>query len=77
MILIVRRRKTPKTSSDTESKEILEIKKALYLSMLKDIEKQHRGKQISDEAYSKIKNEYKQQAVTVMQKLEEMTGKKN
>ena len=76
MILVVRRRQTPTTSGDTESKEILDIKKALYLTMLKDIEKQHRGKQISDEAYSKIKNEFKQQAVTVMQKLEEKKGKK-
>ena len=43
--------------------------------MLKDIEKQHRGKQISDETYTKLKSEYKQHAVTVMQKLEDITKK--
>lgn len=77
MILIVRRRQTPAKSRETESKEILDTKKALYLAMLKDIEKQHRGKHISDETYSKLKNDFKQQAVAVMQKLEDISGKKN
>ena len=44
--------------------------------MLKDIEKQHRGKQVSDETYSKLKSEFKQQAVAVMQKLESFTEEK-
>jgi hypothetical protein len=76
MILVVRRKRSPTTKSENESKEVLDTKKALYLSILKDIEKQHRGKQISDETYSKIKAEFKQQAVTVMQKLENIAGKK-
>ena len=71
MILLMRRKQIPTKTHERESKEILDTKKALFLTMLKDIEKQHRSKQISDETYSKIKSEFKQQAVIVMQKLEE------
>jgi len=43
----------------------------LLLSILKDIEKKHRSKDISDETYHKLKDEYKQQAVEVMKKIED------
>ena len=76
MIIFVRRKRISSKSSEDGSKEILTTKKALYLEMLKDIEKQHRGKQISDETYSKLKAEFKQQAVAVMQKLESFTEEK-
>jgi hypothetical protein len=55
-----------------ESEELLNTKKMLLMSILKDIEKQHRAKQISDDTYNKLKEQYKQQAVDTMKKLEEM-----
>ena len=42
------------------------------MSILKDLEKQHRSKSVSDETYDKLKDEYKQQAVEVMKKIEEL-----
>jgi len=53
-----------------KSEELLSTKKALLMSLLKDIEKQHRSKQISDDTYHKLKEEYKQQTVDTMKKLE-------
>ena len=41
------------------------------MSILKDIEKQHRSKQISDDTHHKLKEYYKQQAVEIMRKLED------
>jgi len=55
-----------------ESEELLNTKKLLLISILKDIEKQHRTKQISDDTYNKLKDIYKQQAVETMKKLEDM-----
>jgi hypothetical protein len=55
-----------------ESEELLNTKKLLLMSILKDIEKQHRAKQISDDTYNKLKDIYKQQAVETMKKLEDM-----
>ena len=75
MLVLVRKKRAPSVSTERESQELLTTKKTLYLAMLKDIEKQHRGKQISDETYTKLKSEYKQHAVTVMQKLEDITKK--
>ena len=51
---------------------MLNTKKALLLSLLKDIEKQHRSEDISDDTYNKLKEEYKSQAVDVMKKLEDI-----
>ena len=42
------------------------------MSLLKDIEKQHRANQISDDTYHKLKDRYKQEAVEAMKKLEDM-----
>jgi hypothetical protein len=76
MLILVRKNRKPAVSTEGESQELLTTKKALYLAMLKDIEKQHRGKQISDETYTKLKSEYKQHAVIVMQKLQNIMEKK-
>ena len=73
MLLLVRKKRTSTAAAEGESQELLTTKKALYLALLKDIEKQHRSKQISDETYTKLKSEYKQLAVAVMQKLEDGT----
>jgi len=54
-----------------ESEELLNTKKTLLMSLLKDVEKQHRAKQISDDTYHKLKEQYKQQAVETMKKLED------
>ena len=54
------------------SEELLYTKKNLLMSLLKDIEKQHRSKQISDETYNKLKEKYKQEAVEAMKQLEDL-----
>ena len=61
--------------SSSESEELLNTKKSLLMSLLKDIEKQHRAKQINDDTYHKLKEQYKQEAVDAMKKLEDMGSK--
>jgi hypothetical protein len=58
-----------------ESEELLNTKKMLLMSLLKDIEKQHRSKKISDDTYHKLRGQYKQQAVETMKKLEDVKSK--
>ena len=71
-----KKQKTTKTStSSTGSEELLSTKKTLLMEILKDIEKQHRAKQISDDTYHKLKDQYKQEAVEAMKKLEDMQSK--
>jgi preprotein translocase subunit YajC len=69
-LLLMRKQRRNVKKSVTESEESLQSKKTLLLSILKDIEKKHRAKEISDSTYTKLKEEYKQQAVDVMKKLE-------
>ena len=57
------------------SEELLITKKTLLMSILKDIEKQHRSKEISDDTYNKLKEKYKQEAVEAMKQLEEIKSK--
>jgi hypothetical protein len=57
------------------SEELLTTKKTLLMELLKDIEKQHRAKQISDDTYHKLKEKYKQEAVEAMKQLEDMKSK--
>jgi len=57
------------------SEELLSTKKMLLMDLLKDIEKQHRAKKISDDTYHKLKDQYKQEAVETMQKLEKTKSK--
>jgi len=59
----------------TGSEELLSTKKTLLMEILKNIEKQHRAKQISDDTYHKLKDQYKQEAVEAMKKLEDMQSK--
>jgi len=54
------------------SKEYLDTKRNLLLSLLKDIEKKHRAKKISDDTYNKLKERYKNEAVDAMRKLEDL-----
>lgn len=67
------RKQKPRTiETGVESEELLDTKKALLMSLLKDLEKRHRSKHISDDTYNKIKEQYKQQAVETMKKIEDM-----
>ena len=70
-LLLMRKQRTKAKKSIVESDETLATKKALLLSVLKDIEKKHRSKDISDDTYNKLKEEYKQQAVEVMKKIDD------
>ena len=76
IVSIMRSAKSQKIStkkeSPTGSQEFFTTKKSLLLEILKQIEKLHRGKKISDETYHKLKDRYKQEAVDTMRKLEDM-----
>jgi len=71
-LLLMRKQRKKAKKAIVESEEALATKKALMLSLLKGVEKKHRAKDISDETYNKLKEEYKQQAVNVMKKLEDI-----
>jgi len=79
IIVIINSYRKPKQTkikkSITESEELLKTKKTLLMSLLKDIEKQHRAKDISDNTYHKLKEQYKNEAVETMKKLEDMGSK--
>ena len=66
---------TKKQVRGSESEELLTTKKALLMEVLKDIEKQHRAKKISDDTYNKLKDQYKQDAVEAMKQLEDIKSK--
>ena len=76
LAMLIRKPKTTKTSGKIDtaggSKEFLTTKKALLMELLKDIEKKHRAKQISDDTYNKLKDQYKSEAVNAMKKLEDI-----
>jgi hypothetical protein len=55
-----------------ESEELLTLRKTILLNALKDVEKQHRAKTVSDDTYNKLKDELKQQAVGVMKQLDDI-----
>jgi len=57
------------------SDELLKTKKNLLMSILKEIEKKHRAKQISDDTYHKLKDKYKQDAVETMKQMEDIESK--
>ncbi len=54
-----------------ESSELLTTEKALLMNVLKEVEKKHRDKKISDDTYQKLKSHYKQQTVDIMSSLED------
>jgi hypothetical protein len=72
LFILQRQRTRTKKTTLGESEETLSTKKTLLLSLLKDLEKQFRAKSISDETYTKLKDEYKQQAVDAMKRLDDM-----
>ncbi len=72
LLLLLKRQRSKSKKAVAESEETLTTKKALLLSLLKDLEKQYRAQSVSDETYTKIKDEYKQQAVHVMKKLDDL-----
>lgn len=76
-IYMFKKQKTVKTakSGGVESEELLSTKKTLLMELLKDIEKQHRSKKISDDTYHKLKERYKNETVDAMKKLEDMKSK--
>ena len=51
---------------------MLNAKKSLLVSVLKEIEKKHRSKQISDDSYHKLRELYKEQAVETIKKLDDI-----
>jgi uncharacterized metal-binding protein len=71
-LLLMRKQRKKAKKSIVETEETLTTKKELLLSILKGVEKKHRAKDISDGTYNKLKEEYKQQAVNVMKKLEDI-----
>lgn len=77
ILCIKSRTKTPLSKKElaTESEELLLTKKELLMEVLKDIEKKHRAKQISDDTYNKLKDHYKQEAVEAMKRLEDLKSK--
>jgi hypothetical protein len=78
IVLINNTRKPKQTKTKKtmiESEELLSTKKAILMSLLKDIEKKHRSKDISDDTYHKLKSHYKNEAVETMKKLEDMGSK--
>ena len=66
---------TKKPSKGVESEELLSTKKILLMNLLKEVEKQHRAGKLSDDTYHKIKDQYKNEAVDTMKKLEEGKSK--
>lgn len=72
LLFLLKKHRSKTKTTVAESEETLTTKKTLLLSLLKDLEKQYRAQAISDETYNKIKDEYKQQAVEAMKKLDDL-----
>lgn len=72
LLFLLKKQRSKAKRTVGESEETLTTKKTLLLSLLKDLEKQYRAQSISTETYTKIKDEYKQQAVDVMKKLDDL-----
>ena len=65
-----RKRRTGKMV--TEDPDVLKVKKDLLMNVLKEIEKRHRSKEMSDEVYNRLKEEFKRETVNIVRRLEEM-----
>jgi hypothetical protein len=72
LLFLLTKQRAKSKKAIAESEETLTTKKTLLLSLLKDLEKQYRAHTISDETYSKIKDEYKHHAVDAMKKLDDL-----
>jgi len=70
--MLRRQRATKIKKIASESEELLVTKKGLLMDLLKELEKQHRANQISDDTYHKLKEQYKQETVEAMKHLEDM-----
>jgi len=71
-MLIKKQKSAIKKEGIGGSEEFLATKKVLLMETLKEIEKRHRSKQISDDTYHKLKDEFKQDAVEAMKNLEDL-----
>lgn len=56
---------------DIESPEVLKVKKDLLMNVLKDIEKRYRSKELSEDAYNILKEDFKRETVNIVRRLEE------
>lgn len=72
LLLLFRRQRRRKRVGTSDTPQTLATKKDLLLELLKDLEKRYRAKDISDETYTKLKEEYKAQAVDAMRRLEDV-----
>lgn len=72
LLLVLRRQRRKKRVGIVDTPEALTTKKDLLLDLLKELEKRYRAKTISDETYTKLKEEYKAQAVDTMRRLEDV-----
>ena len=57
---------------ESESTELLEAKKELLMNVLKEIEKRYRSKELSEDIYNRLKEDFKRETVNIVRKLEEM-----
>jgi hypothetical protein len=76
IFISLRKKKVKKSYTMSASEELLSTKKTLLMNILKEIEKQHRSKHISDDTYHKLKEQYKNEAVEAMKKLDDMKSRK-
>lgn len=60
-----------KEVAQTDPKPVLEGRKRILMAALKDLEMARMNKEIGDEAYDRLKADFKKQAVTTMRALEE------
>jgi hypothetical protein len=72
LLFLLKKQRTKTKKAVVETEETLTTKKSLLLSLLKDLEKQYRAQTISNETYTKLKEEYKTQAVDTMKKLDDL-----
>lgn len=72
LLLLLRKQRSKSKKGVVESEETLMTKKSLLLSLLKELEKQYRAQSVSNETYTKLKEEYKAQAVDAMKKLDDL-----
>ena len=56
----------------SESPELLKAKKELLMNVLKEIEKKYRSKELSEEVYNRLKEDFKRETVNVVRKLDEI-----
>lgn len=73
---LVQDKTTPEELDETSELEIATEEKENALANLKDIEMDYRMGKLSDEDYAKLKEDFEEQAVAALQKLEAVQKKK-